>query len=227
MAAYTDVKPLMTDTITESISQLLLQTNVESGHYKPGMLCPPARPGQHGPGLGYWGAAGWGWETQTAHLSFPTGTQQEMARGLSPSPVPTASGPQSCPLTTSQRHLCCNLVSQTPSKTLWTPGAAFSPQRWAQRALCAQLLCQPLPWAQPVSPQSQASETARSPPGPPGPLPGPLVPPSGPQGGPVSSQQKAPHLHLEPKGFQLSMSRTQRAPGAPNPAGSSPTSPHC
>lgn len=35
MAAYMDVKPLMTDTITESISQLLLQMRVASGHCRP------------------------------------------------------------------------------------------------------------------------------------------------------------------------------------------------
>lgn len=69
-----DVKPLMTDTITESISQLLLQMRVASGHCRPRHRAHLPGHGSTGTepalSLSYWGAAGEG--TEASHLSFPT-----------------------------------------------------------------------------------------------------------------------------------------------------------
>lgn len=113
MAAYTDVKPLITDTMTESISQLLLRTKAASVTTGPGTPCPPGQP-------------------TPARVGRPEPSGQP---GTEPPQAWMGEGalgqPARCQVMVPKP--CCDLVAPR------CPHKPWGPQSWSRRCLCSSL----------------------------------------------------------------------------------------
>lgn len=136
MAAYTDVKPLITDTMTESISQLLLRTKAASVTTGPETPCTPDQPalaqvGRPEP------------SGQPERLSRPWAWMGEGVSDNPPGRQVTVPKP------------CCDLVAPRCPQKPWGP-----PELELEMPVFKSLLGQRLLWAQDVTRRPHAGRTA-------------------------------------------------------------------